>query len=40
MELLAKLFELIGGVCSNVASTACVAWVFDEPEMPRNLIEK
>lgn len=40
MGLLAKLFELIGGVSSSAASTACVVWVLDEPEMPRSLIEK
>lgn len=40
MELLAKLFELIGGVSSSAASTACTFWLFDEPEMPRSLIEK
>lgn len=40
MGLLAKLFELIGGVSSNAASTACTYWLFDEPEMPRSLIEK
>lgn len=40
MGLLAKLFELIGGVSSNAASTACMTWIFDEPEMPKSLIEK
>ena len=40
MEFLAKLFELIGGVCSSAASTACMTWALDEPEMPRSLIEK
>jgi len=40
MELLAKLFELIGEISSAAASTACYVWVFDEPEMPRSLIEK
>lgn len=40
MGLLAKLFEVIGGLCSSAASTACVVWVLDEPEMPRSLIEK
>lgn len=40
MGLLAKLFELIGGVSSSAATTACTFLVFDEPEMPRSLIEK
>ena len=40
MGILAKLFELIGGVSSSTATTACTYWLFDEPEMPRSLIEK
>jgi len=40
MGILAKLFELIGGVSSSAASTACTLWILDEPEMPRSLIEK
>lgn len=40
MEILAKLFELIGGVSSAAATTACSFWLFDEPEMPKSLIEK
>lgn len=40
MGFLAKLFELIGGFSSSAATTACVAWVLDEPKMPRSLIEK
>ena len=40
MGLLAKLFNLIGGAGANASTTACYVWVFDEPEMPRSLIEK
>ena len=40
MGLLAKLFNLIGGAGANASTTACTFLVFDEPEMPRSLIEK
>lgn len=39
-NLFAKLCELIGGFGSSVGSTACSIWFYDEPEMPKNLIEK
>ena len=40
MGLLAKLFELVGGLFSSAASTACMTWALDEPKMPKSLIEK
>lgn len=40
MNLFAKIMELLGGFGASAGSTACTVWVFDEPEMPRSLIEK
>ncbi len=39
-SLFAKLCEFLGGVGSSLGSTACTIWFYDEPEMPRSLIEK
>ena len=39
-NLFAKICELLGGVGASAGSTACTFWYFDEPEMPRSLIEK
>lgn len=40
VNLFAKLCELIGGFGVGAATTACSLWLFDEPEMPKSLIEK
>ena len=39
-NLFAKICDLIGGVSYSAATTACSFWLFDEPEMPKHLIEK
>ena len=39
MELLAKIFGFLGNFGASAGSVACIAWVFDEPEMPKSLIK-
>lgn len=39
-SLFAKICSLLGGFGASAGSTACIMWVFDEPKMPKSLIEK
>ena len=39
-KLLAMLLSGIGLLASGAASTACLVFVIDEPEMPRCMIER
>ena len=39
-NLFAKICELLGGFGAKAGSTACIVWWYDEPEMPKSLIEK
>ena len=39
-KLLASLLAGVGVLAAGVASTACIAVVIDEPEMPKSMIER
>ncbi len=39
-NLLAKIFNFIGNFGAHAGSVACIVWWYDEPEMPKSLIEK
>lgn len=39
-NLFAKICELLGGFGAATGSVASTFWLFDEPEMPKSLIEK
>ena len=40
VKLLAKLLKGISNLGANAGTTACVAWLLDEPECPKSIIEK
>ncbi len=39
-KLLAKLLAGVGLLAAGAASTACLVFVIDEPEMPKCMIER
>lgn len=39
-SLLASVLNGVSQICSNNGQTACVAWLLDEPECPKSLIQK
>lgn len=39
-SLFAKICSFLGSFGATAGTNACYVWVFDEPEMPRSLIEK
>ncbi len=39
-KLFAMLLSGVGILAASAASTACVVFVLDEPEMPKELIER
>lgn len=39
-SLFAKICSLLGGFGASAGSTACTVWFYDEPKMPKSLIEK
>ena len=36
MGILAKIFGFVGGFTNS----ACIFWMYDEPECPKSIIEK
>ena len=36
---LASIIAGIGSLLANATSTACIAWFWDEPECPKELIK-
>ena len=40
MNFVASLVNFIANLSKSGASTACVYWIMDEPEMPKHMIEK
>jgi len=39
MNFLAKFFSFLGLGAAGLGSQACMAIIFDEPEMPKSLIK-
>lgn len=39
-KLLAMLLVVCGGFASSLGSVACTAFIIDEPEMPKSMIER
>lgn len=40
MGKLAAILAAIGSVAATMGTQACLAWLMDEPKMPKSLIEK
>lgn len=39
MSIFAGFISLVGSLLANASSTACLGWVFDETECPKELIK-
>lgn len=39
MRLFASLMAGIGSLLAGASSNACIIWVFDEPNLPNELID-
>lgn len=39
-SLFSKIFKAIGSLSNSGSSKACARWFFDEPEMPKSMIER
>lgn len=39
-KLFSKIFSAIASFGSHAGTTGCYSWWYDEPEMPKSLIEK
>lgn len=38
--MLASILSWIGSLSASAGTTACLAWLIDEPKMPKSLLNK